>query len=597
MNGVPAQFRHLVTGLRFILRASRRSYSVLLSMSAVAGACAAVVPLATAAVIGTLMTAGSVARVEVASLLFPLASGVLAVGVERVIQVWRSSYLDYLAFDVRLAAERMIVDTTTGVGLEAFDRSDFYDHLDRATRAASLRPTQMAQSLLNTVTALAGGIGTAVAVISLDPLLFGVALISFVPTWWLAQRRGAVRMRFIQEATPTERAAAYLMSVLTDRSSAKEIRTFRVAGFFDGKRLEALSRRRSELVREARELRRVELVALVFSGVAGWAAWAVVLLMALRGIGDIASIIAFVFAFQRLKGFLMSLSWGLAEAAEASTLLNDIHLLRTLARDRYRDASTAEELPELRVVSLTGASYAYPDSDRPALRGVSAHFHRGEFVAIVGENGSGKSTLVKILCGLLPLREGRLRWNEIGVNGGLEGALRRRTGVVFQDSARFALSVRENVTLGREEADARAEDLLARVGMSDAVTALGNGADTMLGRQFDGGTDLSGGQWQRLMIARGLFDSRADLLVLDEASSALDPVAEFELVKSVKELCSDKLVIVVSHRLSSIVEADRVLVIEDGRIVQEGQVKRLLEEEGRFAEMFNVQARALGLAP
>ncbi|MEV5409190.1 ABC transporter ATP-binding protein [Thermopolyspora sp. NPDC052614] len=575
--------RHVLDGLAFVWRASRRSYLSLLVISALAGLAAAAIPLAAVRLIDGL-TRGLAPQ----GVALPLALLAVAIAVERVLGVLREGHLALLAFDVRAAAERVIVDTASRVEVEAFEHAKFYDCLERASRAASLRPTQIADSLLNTVTALAGGIGTALAVISLEPRMFGVALISFLPVWWIVQRRSAVRLRFIAEATPTEREAAYFTSVLTDRDGAKELRLFRAVPFFDGKRMAALARRQREIRREVGEVRRVDLIGLLLAGIANCLTWGILIVLSMRGLGDPASLIAFIFAFQRLKGFLTTLSWGLAEATEAATLLNDMRLLREWEPE---EAAPAGPLPPLREITLRQVRYTYPHSARPALSEVSATFRRGEFVAVVGANGSGKSTLIKILTGLLRAENGELLWNGAPAD---RASIHRRAGAVFQDSCQFALSVRENVTLGRDGHDLAG--LLARLDMTQTVDALADGPDTMLGRQFEGGTDLSGGQWQRLMIARGLFDDRAEMIILDEASSALDPVAEYELVRTVKRLCRDKLVVVVSHRLSSIAEADRVIVLDEGRVVQEGTVRALLDGEGVFADMFNVQARTLGLS-
>ena len=544
--------------------ASRRYSALLVGMAVVSGAVAAILPLAGIRLIDAISP-----KIITREAMIPLVLIALASVVEHGLELWRRGLLQLLGFDIRFAAEELIVQTTTSVELEAFEEADFYDGIERASRAAMLQPIQLAGAVLSVVTAAAGGLGTAVAVISLEPRLFLPALVPFLPIWWIAQRRATIQMRWVQEATPTERLASYFTSVLTERDSAKEIRIFEAARYFDRLRQRALHQRSGEIRREIAEIRRAEITGNLGFALANLLTWGVVIALVARGVGATTQVLVFIYAFQRLKGFLVSLSWGVAQAAEAAELMTDIDGL-----DRWqRVADTpAESLAPLSCLSVSSVGFCYP------------------LVAIVGPNGSGKSTSVKLLSGLLTPQAGQLAWNGSPVSG---TSLRSRTSVVFQDSSQFAVSMAENVSLGREGPDP--VQSIEEVGLGYLVKQFPNGVQTVLSRQFEGGMDLSGGQWQRLMIARGIYDDACEILVMDEASAALDPVAENDLVQQVKRLCRNKVVVVVSHRLSSIMAADRILVMIDGSIVEEGTASELLNSEGHFAEMFNLQARALGV--
>jgi ATP-binding cassette subfamily B protein len=243
-------------------------------------------------------------------------------------------------------------------------------------------------------------------------------------------------------------------------------------------------------------------------------------------------------------------------------------------------------------VEADGLTFRYPGASRPVIRDVCLRIARGERIALVGENGAGKTTLVKLLIGLYQPDTGTVRLDGVPLGLGHAGQARRRIAAVFQDYATFQLTARENIGFGdlARMHDARAlAEAAERAGIADVIARLAQGYDTYLGRQF-GETELSGGQWQRLALARAFF-RQADLLVLDEPTAALDPLAELALFERFAELVAGRTALMISHRLGVARLADRVLVLQGGMIVEEGHHDALVARGGVYAALFAAQAQ------
>jgi ATP-binding cassette subfamily B protein len=238
--------------------------------------------------------------------------------------------------------------------------------------------------------------------------------------------------------------------------------------------------------------------------------------------------------------------------------------------------------------------FTYPGSDQPALADVSLHIRPGESLALVGENGSGKTTLIKLLTRLYQPTAGRILLDGRDLNDWDEDTLRRRIGVIFQDFARYQLMVGENVGAGdvRDFDNEERWKEAADKGMATPfVRELPAGFHTQLGKWFKDGRELSGGQWQKIALSRAFMRSGADILVLDEPTAAIDAAAEATVFEHFRSLTRDKIAILISHRFSTVRMADQIVVLEEGRIVERGTHNELLKLGGRYAKLFELQAR------
>ena len=433
------------------------------------------------------------------------------------------------------------------------------------------------------------------------PAVLAVAWL-FSRAWY--RRQMASLVASMERNTPALRQSEYLGDLLLGGTAAKEARIFGAVPFvvarFAGRWLEGMT--------EVWERRRTGRVATVFCAAALFGAHFAVFAQLVRAVlaGDLTVDELFVF----ISASLGLAGLGFDPENEYILRMGAAPLPHVLAVDRLVRVAEAEEprgavppggAPMARI-RLEGVSFAYPRTDRPVLSGIDLDIPAGRSLAIVGENGAGKSTLVNLLCGFYRPTAGRITVDGVDLAEIDPTGWQRRISAVFQDYARYPVTVRENVTFGHP---ARANDYDARLraaeraGLTSVVEHLPKSWYTLLSREFDGGTELSGGQWQRVALARAMFalEGGAGVLVLDEPTANLDVRAETAFYDRFLELTAGLTTIVVSHRFSTVRRADRIVVLDAGQVVEAGTHDELVALGGRYARMFRIQARYYTDAP
>jgi ATP-binding cassette, subfamily B, bacterial len=496
----------------------------------------------------------------------------------------------------RRALDR-VIEVAQSVDLLAFEEPDFYDRLRRAQAQGMFRALQTVNAMLGLVGAVVAAVGIVAALAGLQPILVPIVLVGYIPLWIASSRNTRDYYTFTFGMTHRDRERSYLQQLLLGRNPAKEIRAFQLAPFLRARYDRLYDERIAELRGVAwRRTIRSLIGALASAGVLAAAVGALAWLFVSGRMG-LASVGAAVFGLYQLSSRLSAMHFNASSLYESTLFIRDYTSFLALGEPQPKPTEPAPDPPG--TIELERVSFVYPGSDRPALDEVSLRIDPGEIVALVGENGSGKTTLAKVIAGLFPPQRGRMTWAGIDTAAVDPETMRARIAVIFQDFERYLFTVHDNIAVGRHE---RRDDTGAileaaeRAGADAFVDALAQGYDTLLGREFFGGYDLSVGQWQRLALARAFFRN-ASLVILDEPTAALDARAESALFARMRELLEGRAAVLISHRFSSVRSADRIYVLDAGRVAEQGTHEELMALDGIYAELFTLQAAQYASVP
>ena len=494
---------------------------------------------------------------------------------------------------VSYRAMQRFYEKAAGVDLGHFDNSDWHDRMQRARRDVSWRPHELAYSTIGLGTSLVTVAGMLGLLASLHPLLVVLSLVSLVPTVTIQRRQTKRLYEWWNENTVEEREEEYFGEVLGHLSMAKELRSFGLSKYFLDRYVRINNRRYRDMARLYRKWAWAALVSGVVGGAALIAAYAFVASRGLAGEltpGDLAALIA---AFAAITAQAGLISGSLISLEQHATFLDDYFSflqIENLVAVPTSPTTLPRGLGE--GIEMSGVHFTYPRGMQEALSGIDLEVRRGELIALVGENGAGKSTIVNLLLRFYDPDRGVIRAGGVDLRQTDPAELRRHMGVLFQDFAKFQVSLRENVAIGRVERESNDDEVMASLEAARAhflVKSMRDGLDSRAGRLFEGGHELSGGEWQRLALAR-LIHRQADIWILDEPTSNLDPEAEAAIFAELKDQLHGRMGIVISHRFSTVRVADRIYVIQDGRVAESGSHDELIAHGGRYAQLFELQA-------
>ena len=504
--------------------------------------------------------------------------------------------IDYT--DARLADEfsrevsQRIMRHAATLDLQSFEDPVFYDKLERARVQATDRISmlnalgRLAQQFITLISLSAG-------VVFYSPILFVILFVCVVPAFIGESHFAFLGYSLAFSLTPLRRQLDYLRDLATRREGAKELKVFGLGDYLRNRFTDitdqVLTRNRNLLKRRV-----IAGSALGFvSSIGYYGSYAWLVLRTLEGrlsVGDLTFLAGALQGTSSQIQLIFSTFTGIADQALFLTDLLEFFAVQPRIKTREVALPAPRHIQE--GFEFRKVSFQYPGSDRLILNQLDLHIHPGERIALVGENGQGKTTLVKLISRLYDPTGGAVFLDGIDLRDYDIESLQHEIGVIFQDFVRYDMTARENIGVGRIEHlsdEQRLAEAAEKSRASEILTRLPNGLDQMLGRRFESGVDLSGGEWQKFALARA-YARDAQLLILDEPTAALDAPSEYEIFLRFAELTQGKMALLISHRFSTVRMCDRIVVLEAGTIREQGTHQQLIDNGGRYADMFELQA-------
>jgi ATP-binding cassette, subfamily B, bacterial len=484
-----------------------------------------------------------------------------------------------------------ILEKALTLDLAHFEDSEFYDKMSQARSQASSRPL----SLINRTFGLCQ---SALTLLTFGGLLWRfsiwavvVLIVAAIPSFIAETRFSEHAFRLFRWRSPETRQQHYLETLLAREDYAKEVQLYQLGGML-------LQRYRdifNQLYDEDRNLTIKKgvwgyLLGLL-STAAFYAAYAWIVIEAISARISLGEMTMYLVVFRQGQSTFSAALTSIGGMYEDNLYLANLYEFLDRPIPQAMGKITQGIIPN--GIWFEHVSFSYPGSQQPVLKDICLHLQPGEKLAIVGENGSGKTTLIKLLTRLYVPTSGRIFLDGVDLNDWDVDVLRQRIGVIFQNFVQYQFTVGENVGVGDVEhlADRKEWEIAADKGMATSfIDRLPQGFNTQLGKWFKDGQELSGGQWQKIALARAFMRSTADILILDEPTAAMDAEAEMTIFDRFRSLTKNQMVVLISHRFSTVRMADKIIVMANGEIIEQGSHQQLLQASGRYAHLFSLQA-------
>ena len=582
-----SSFQHLPGSLRLAWRSSPKVASLIAGLTFAS----AVLPLSIAYV-GKLIIDAIVAQSHELTLKWVFVEfGLIAL--QALVQ--RGLFLCRTLLGARLGADVniMILEKSITLDLGHFEDSEFYDKLTRARREASTRPLNMVTDSLQLVQ-------NVLTLVSYGALLFAFSAWAVLGLVLAALPATLVEMRFSKAAfrlrnwrSPDSRRLNYIEYVLANDEHVKEVKVLGLGRLLlDRYKLLTEKFYAEDKTLSVKRSGWAYLLSLLAT-ITFYACYLIMAIQAARGQLSLGNLTLYVIAFRQGQQAFQSSLTAIGGMYEHNLYMSNLFDFLSIIPQRREVAPKTLPRDELGI-RLEQVGFQYPGRETWALRGLDLFIPAGKSLALVGHNGAGKSTFIKLICGLYVPTEGTIYLDGKNLLEWDKTELQQRIGVIFQDFNQYHFSLRENIALGsvdHRDDQARIEQAVQRVGAEEIMRGMSEGLETMLGKWFAGGLELSGGQWQKIALARAFVREEADILILDEPTAALDAEAEQKIFERFEQLAKGRTTILISHRFPTVRIADHIVVIEQGRILEEGTHASLLLRQGRYAELFHLQAK------
>ena len=484
-----------------------------------------------------------------------------------------------------------VMEHASRLDLASYEDPVFYDKLERARVQATDR-IAMVQAIGSAAQQMISAISLSIGIVWFSPWLLVLLVVAVVPAF-LGESHFAFEGYALNiRQTPVRRQLDYLRTIGASKESAKELKLFDLSAFLSGE----YARLSNQLYDQNVQLLRRRLVVGAFlsllSTSAYYGAYAYVIYRTVTGALTWGALQFLAGALAGASTNIQNIFATFSSIADQSLFLTDlVEFLKVQPQIQSKPGALPAPRPIREGFFFDGVSFTYPGTARRVLDSLDLRIATGERIALIGENGQGKTTIVKLLTRLYDPTAGRILLDGVDLRDYNLEDLHRQIGVIFQDFVRYEMTARENIATGRLDAAAETSvRLAARKSLAnEVVDRLPHGYDQLLGRRFEGGVDLSGGEWQKMALARAYLRD-AQVLVLDEPTAALDARSEYEVFQRFAELTESKMALLISHRFSTVRMADRIVVLEHGRIAEEGNHQQLVARGGRYSEMFELQA-------